>query len=528
MSDSKRRRGQGVLVAGWMIALAGVWVGTQRSAYGETGDRNMVASLSASVSAKLRKYIPHKMWLPTSYRPKKYTAKQMGTLPKYPKRTMASGSIMENLHICVVTTHHNVYCWGGKYGGKMEKLNIGVPVDEIVVGSSSNDGCVLLTSKDVRCWGGNAGYDESITDIDAMRKKGNVPVGGKVKQVAKANDTVCVVLDNGHVRCWGDNAFGALGYPIASVKTVGDGKGPSILAAGDVAIGGKAKSISTNGIATCVVMESGGVRCWGNGEVIYEHSDKKFEMVHKRKPTIAERGDIPLSGKAVQVVVGPKGIYVLLEDGRVQCLSNFGYGKTLYDGSSQEMGELPLPEPAIQLMDEGHCAILKSGKMSCWWNWCESNPFNTLYRYEPPKIRKPQTMKFPPPLQRTGDYEAQCAQNTSGKIVCWGIIGVDSGILGYPTPPQWVVPARGSAWVPYWKSRPVPIPEPVRKPYLIINVSYSSTGFEVTGEYIRDDWNEILSNSFYGNLPKSEKGSPTSPRIVEGNSCLSMKSLSRD
>jgi hypothetical protein len=471
MSDSKRRRGQGVLVAGWMIALAGVWVGTQRSAYGETGDRNVVASLSASVSVKLRKYIPHRMLLPTSYRPKKYTAKQMGPLPKYPKSTLSINSETT----CVVSVKNNLYCWGKNDPIKIEKVDVGAKVAEVFVHENNGgfaSGCVLLDSQDVRCWGEQTGYNVSSVELSDVAALGNVPIGGKVKQLSSMAANSCAVLIDGRVRCWGSNKHGALGYDKRSAETVGNGTGPTILAAGDVNVGGKVKSVSTNGSLTCAVMETGGVRCWGSEEKMklgYRDFDSKFERIHKRKPTIAERGDIPLLAKAAQVVAGDNEVCALLEDGRVQCLVTSGFKKALYKSGMNEMGVLPLPEPAVQLTSDGKCAHLKNKKVICWVHEDNEVYFVAMYGKKPDKKSTSDYLSVPDAIQMAESTDIKCAQRPSGKVTCWGDVQEDSGRMGFAIPKAWVnlhgADPIGSAQIPFWKSKPVPVPEAVKKPF---------------------------------------------------------------
>jgi alpha-tubulin suppressor-like RCC1 family protein len=105
-------------------------------------------------------------------------------------------------------------------------------------------GCAVFDGGSVRCWGlgfnGALGYgdEEDRTSIPSIP----VEVGAPVTQVAVGNGFSCAVLEGERVRCWGYGSFGQLGYGFldhdhnGEVDNVGDGRGPSIVEAGDVAI----------------------------------------------------------------------------------------------------------------------------------------------------------------------------------------------------------------------------------------------------------------------------------------------------
>jgi alpha-tubulin suppressor-like RCC1 family protein len=69
-------------------------------------------------------------------------------------------------------------------------------------------------------------------------------------------------METGAVRCWGQAGEGQLGY--GNTRTIGDDLTPAV--AGDVDVGGIAIQLTTGGEHTCALLESGSVRCWGNGE----------------------------------------------------------------------------------------------------------------------------------------------------------------------------------------------------------------------------------------------------------------------
>jgi alpha-tubulin suppressor-like RCC1 family protein len=67
---------------------------------------------------------------------------------------------------------------------------------------------------------------------------------------------MCVLLTTGGVRCWGGNDFGQLG----NGTTTGIFSPPT----SDVLTG--VQSVAAGRFFTCALMTTGGVRCWGNND----------------------------------------------------------------------------------------------------------------------------------------------------------------------------------------------------------------------------------------------------------------------
>ena len=76
----------------------------------------------------------------------------------------------------------------------------------------------------------------------------------------------CVLLENGSVRCWGDGSTsGQLGLP--GITRLGDDE--EITSVPPVRVGGPVARIFLYEDGTCAVMRAGGLRCWGyNGGIL--------------------------------------------------------------------------------------------------------------------------------------------------------------------------------------------------------------------------------------------------------------------
>ena len=247
--------------------------------------------------------------------------------------------------MCAVGTSGKLWCWGqdrqGEVGHPLEEVDderlwipgdlgpveTGAPVRQVSIGTAHT--CVLRHSQDVQCWGsagsGRLGYADALTphpepepgpetlsagpaaremipqadpsaaigDDEVPAEAGPVDLGGKASQVGVGRAHTCVLLETGSVRCWGSNTKGQLGY--GNIDFVGLENTPAEV--GDVPLGGRAKQLSVAGDRTCVLMEDGAVRCWGagrsdrglGGHLGYDRPDDIGD-----DETPADVGDVPL------------------------------------------------------------------------------------------------------------------------------------------------------------------------------------------------------------------------------------------
>jgi alpha-tubulin suppressor-like RCC1 family protein len=185
-------------------------------------------------------------------------------------------------HTCARLDDGSVRCWGSNASGQLGRgvpgnigddedpssvapVSIGAAVLSLTTGFFHT--CALLEGGAVRCWGrgnnGRLGYGNTawIGLANAPSDVGDVDVGGVAVQLVAGNAHTCALLVGGTVRCWGWAAQGQLGY--GNLQDIGDDELPS--AAGDVDVGAAVVQIAADGNHTCALLESGQVRCWGNG-----------------------------------------------------------------------------------------------------------------------------------------------------------------------------------------------------------------------------------------------------------------------
>jgi alpha-tubulin suppressor-like RCC1 family protein len=224
-------------------------------------------------------------------------------------------------------------------------INVGGTVVQIACGGDNT--CAILDTGALRCWGtgilGRLGYGNTneIGDDETPALAGDVPVGGKVVQVAISFTHTCAVLDTGGVRCWGDAELGMLGYNNVG-NNIGDNETPASV--GDVPVGGPAVMVAVGRWHSCALLTSGGVRCWGHalqGELGYGNVRDIGD-----DETPASAGDVMIGGGAIQAIVaGEEHTCVLLAGGAIRCWGLGGFGRLGY-GNSLTIGDDEVPAVA--------------------------------------------------------------------------------------------------------------------------------------------------------------------------------------
>ena len=270
--------------------------------------------------------------------------------------------------------------------------------------------CALLNSGEVLCWGthtaGQLGYGElGDNNIDVMYPKLAAPlegtpvdIGGKAVQIASLREHTCVLLDDGKVRCWGD-AGGALGYPVA--EPPGGGAVDPLLIVGD-------------------------------------------------DETPADVGDINVGGTVVQLAVGGQHTCVVLDDGIARCWGKGDDGQLGY-GSTDDVGDQETPAAAgninmggrvLQIAAGGShtCALMEGGAVRCWGRGNEGQlgygrlDFNGDPRLgnepgETPAENGDVDVGGGTVVQIVAGGLHSCALLDTGAVRCWG--EANRGALGY-------------------------------------------------------------------------------------------------
>jgi alpha-tubulin suppressor-like RCC1 family protein len=165
-----------------------------------------------------------------------------------------------------------VKCWGNNGAGQLgdgtttdrdvpvDVLGLGSPAQSIAAGWAHT--CALTIGGAVKCWGDNQyGQLGDGTTTNSLTPIDVVGLGSGVVAIDASFGDTCAVLDTGGLKCWGDNEYGQLGD-----GTTTDSHVPvdvSGLTSGVAAV-------SSGRWHACAITTAGGAKCWGanfEGEV---------------------------------------------------------------------------------------------------------------------------------------------------------------------------------------------------------------------------------------------------------------------
>jgi alpha-tubulin suppressor-like RCC1 family protein len=249
----------------------------------------------------------------------------------------------------------------------------------VAITASGTHTCAILAGGKVRCWGtgvgGRLGYGSTDTIGDNETPASVGPVflgpGRKARTITAGGGHTCALLDNGRVRCWGVASNGQLGY--GNLNNVGDNETPGSVV--PVSLGRKAVAVSAGEYHTCAILDNGKVRCWGRGSFGELGTGSTGTIGDDELPTAVPAISFGRR-KAVQVSAGYEISCVVLDNGKVRCWGDATDGK-LGLGNPDVIGdnELPTAVAPIKLgrtavavsAGWGHaCALLDNGRLRCW------------------------------------------------------------------------------------------------------------------------------------------------------------------
>jgi Regulator of chromosome condensation (RCC1) repeat len=304
-------------------------------------------------------------------------------------------------HSCVVLATRAVRCWGDGANGQLGYGNLNPigdneapgtvgPVDlgagrtALAISLGGDHTCALLDTRQVRCWGaggsGRLGYGNAndIGDNESPGTAGpvDVGVGRTAVAISAATAHTCALLDTGQVRCWGEGGSGRLGY--GNTNDIGDNETPGGFGPVDLGTGRTATAISAGNAHTCAILDTGQVRCWGlgtNGRLGYGNTNSigDNETVGSVTPV-----DLGAGRTAIAISAAAASTCAILDTGQVRCWGNgsdgrLGYGNLNDIGDNETPGSVPPVDlgagrtaVAISVGAAHTCALLDDGSVRCW------------------------------------------------------------------------------------------------------------------------------------------------------------------
>lgn len=329
-------------------------------------------------------------------------------------------------HTCALTQGGEVKCWGLNFYGQLGDstwTDSPVPVD--VVGLSSDitaisvgggHSCALTQSGDVRCWGdneygqlGNGTRDNSAIPVDVEGLFSNIVA------ISAGWGHTCAISQTEGAKCWGYNEYGQLG----------DGNiYDSLIPVGvlDFVLGGVV--VSAGGGHTCVIAQSGGVKCWGynnEGQLGDGSTEDKYKPVDV----------VGLTSGVTAVAVGEEHSCALTQTGGMKCWGDNWAGE-LGDGSTDsrsapvDVNDLTSGVIAIAVGCYHSCAVTQGGGVKCWGYNSDGQlgDGTTATKYTPVDV----VGLTSGVIAIAGGCSHTCAVTQTGGVKCWG--NNENGQLG--------------------------------------------------------------------------------------------------
>ena len=222
-----------------------------------------------------------------------------------------------------------LYCWGNNLHGQLglgdrtarnappaAPIDLGTneSIEQVAVASSV---CVRFSSGRIKCWGNNdsgrLGLGDDVPRGDEPGEMGEalpfVDFGpGAAVGLATGFETTLAVLSDGTARWWGGV------NDRVGIEAVGDGPGEMGDRLRALRFGPSgARSVAVFEANPCVVLEDGGVKCWGFGSGITGVE----ETLHG--PRTATLAPLDLGGPARAVTVGRRHACALMTDATMKC-----------------------------------------------------------------------------------------------------------------------------------------------------------------------------------------------------------------
>ena len=217
-----------------------------------------------------------------------------------------------------------------------------------------------VTAGVVLCWGsgadGRLGYGNivNIGDDEHPYSAGAVHLGSAatVRQVSCASKHTCVLLSSGSVMCWGNGERGRLGY--GNTDKIGDDELPSVADTVDLGSNTTVTQIAAGNFHTCALLSNGSVQCWGDGDAGQLGYGSKDDVGDDESPSSKGVVDLGSGAIALQVSAGDLHVCALLSTGSVKCWGFAGNGRLGY-GNSNHIGDDELPS-SVGVVDLGATA----------------------------------------------------------------------------------------------------------------------------------------------------------------------------
>ena len=333
-------------------------------------------------------------------------------------------------HTCALTIDGGIKCWGNNRDGQLgdgtsfnnritpvNVVGLVSGVSHVTAGFSHT--CALTAGGGVKCWGWNfAGQLGNGTNYPHNMPVDVTGLTSGVKTVAAGGLHTCVVIDSDGVKCWGDNTSGQIGDGVTIRRSI-----PMDV----LDLGSDVNTADTGRHFTCVLKASDGVKCWG----MNWYGQLGDGTTNDRNTPVNVIG---LSPDVVSTAAGFGHTCALISNGGVKCWGNnrdgqLGDGTNILSFMPTDVIGLTSGVDAITAENDHTCALTVSGGVKCWGaNWYGPLGDGTSSNRNTPVDVIGLTSGV---NAITAGTNHTCALTGSGGVKCWG--SNSSGQLGNGT-----------------------------------------------------------------------------------------------
>ncbi len=314
-------------------------------------------------------------------------------------------------HTCALLDGGEVYCWGynasGELGGTYgyssytPKKVVGLDANTVEIATSGSHNCILTSVGGVKCWGKNE-VGQLGDGVEVLKSTPTKVIGlnGDVSFVSAGGSHTCVLMVTGGVKCWGSGGQLGISSTIPHFSPV------------DVwGLSSGVKAIAAGASHTCALMETGGVKCWGinyHGQLGNNSLEDSYIPVDV----------VNLGGEVVEIAAGLWHTCALLKTGEVQC---WGYLDSCFDSSCVSPAYVDGFDgnvTAIAIGTRHICGILESGEIQCWGDdtYGQLGDGDAISYYDPTYV----VGLADKSIDITADYYHSCTVLENGNAYCWG------------------------------------------------------------------------------------------------------------
>jgi alpha-tubulin suppressor-like RCC1 family protein len=266
---------------------------------------------------------------------------------------------------CALIVGNSVVCWGDfKFVPAPQN---GLAADVAAIAGGGSHFCAIINSTSfpgaARCWGrgplGDGTQNDSSIPVQVSGLTSGVVAIAAYKN-GIGNSASCALLSNGSVWCWGENSRGQLGDGTTTDRLT------PVLVSG---LSSGVTAISAGSNHACALLQSGGVRCWGDnddgqlGDGTFTDRPTPVDVVGLSSGVVAisAGGDFSDGHTCARLATGALQCWGSNHDGQL------GIGGSQFTAQSTPVDVIGLPG-AASVVEAGprHTCAIVSGRVKCW------------------------------------------------------------------------------------------------------------------------------------------------------------------